>query len=82
MNYPSSSINVYPSPDVVDGKYAYKTYVYLSVSVYPGEVFTGWSGDITGSFTSSSLLLDGNKRVTASFMNQRVGLSYMVKFSV
>lgn len=32
-----------------------------------GETFTGWSGDVTGTQASVSLLLDGPKTVTAAF---------------
>lgn len=41
--------------------------VSVSVTPAPGWVFTGWSGDLSGSVTPSNLVLNGNKSVTASF---------------
>jgi hypothetical protein len=82
MTIPNSTINVNPLPDSVDGKYSHGTPVYLTAVAAPGESFLRWSGDVTGSFTSSFIYMTGNKQITASFLQQRYGLITKVMFSV
>ncbi|MDQ3291258.1 MAG: putative Ig domain-containing protein [Bacteroidota bacterium] len=48
-------------------KYADGTKVTLTAIPSEGYVFTGWSGDATGTNPSISLILDRNKKVTANF---------------
>ena len=69
----TSSINVFPLPGS-DGKYPYKTTVYLTALAADDEIFVGWAGDLTGSSSSSYLILNGDKNVIADFTHQRVSL--------
>jgi uncharacterized repeat protein (TIGR02543 family) len=41
--------------------------VTLTASPDPGFLFTGWSGDLTGTATPTPITMDANKSVTASF---------------
>ncbi len=51
----------------VGGSYASGTTVNLTATPASGWQFDGWSDDATGSSTSTSLLMNSNKTVTASF---------------
>ena len=51
------------------GSLAHGTMATLAVVVDSGEVFDGWTGDLTGSTNPQTLLMDGNKRVGATFIN-------------
>jgi len=82
MIIPNSTININPLPDSMDGKYSYGTLVFLTARAAPGELLLQWSGDMTGSFTSSFVYMTGNKQITASFLQQRCGLTTKVMFSV
>jgi uncharacterized repeat protein (TIGR02543 family) len=46
------------------------TTVTLSATPAPGYVFAGWSGDLAGSTNPASLLLSGDRVVTATFVEQ------------
>jgi uncharacterized repeat protein (TIGR02543 family) len=43
------------------------TTVTLSATPEPGYVFTGWSGDLGGTANPTTIVMDGNKSVTANF---------------
>jgi uncharacterized repeat protein (TIGR02543 family) len=47
--------------------YNYGDVVVLTESPNPGYTFSGWSGDGTGSGTTRTVTMDGNKAVTANF---------------
>ncbi|MBS4028932.1 MAG: InlB B-repeat-containing protein [Ignavibacteriales bacterium] len=47
--------------------YTHGTNVELTASPSTGYHFTDWSGDVTGSQNPDTLLMDGNKTVTANF---------------
>ncbi|MCP4426832.1 MAG: DUF1349 domain-containing protein, partial [Chloroflexi bacterium] len=47
--------------------YRYDDDVTLQAKPDPGWQFDGWSGDLTGSSTSTNITMDGNKAVTATF---------------
>jgi uncharacterized repeat protein (TIGR02543 family) len=53
------------SPNAVT--YPAGTVVALTVNPVNGYVFTGWSGDASGSATTVTVTMDGNKTVTANF---------------
>jgi uncharacterized repeat protein (TIGR02543 family) len=41
--------------------------VTLTATAAPGSVFSGWSGDLTGSTNPGNIVMNGNKSVTATF---------------
>ena len=41
--------------------------VTLTATALPGYIFSGWSGDLSGSTSSSIITMDSNKEITASF---------------
>jgi uncharacterized repeat protein (TIGR02543 family) len=47
--------------------YASGTVVTLTASPAIGYTFTGWSGDLTGTTNPTTITMDGNKTVTATF---------------
>jgi uncharacterized repeat protein (TIGR02543 family) len=49
------------------GNYESGTTANLAITVSPGYIFTGWSGDATGSDNPLSVLMDADKTVTATF---------------
>lgn len=51
----------------VGGTYEAGTTVVMKVSANSGYFFAGWSGDATGSMDSVTIVMDGNKTVTAAF---------------
>ncbi|MBI5476171.1 MAG: InlB B-repeat-containing protein, partial [Ignavibacteriales bacterium] len=53
------------SPDQLT--YDYNTSVQLTAVPDGGYTFTGWSGDLTGSTNPESLVMDGDKSITANF---------------
>ncbi|WP_333820814.1 InlB B-repeat-containing protein [Ohtaekwangia sp.] len=58
------------------GTYAIGTTVTLTATPSPGYTFTGWSGDATGSASSITVAMDGNKNVTANFQKQPDAIKY------
>jgi uncharacterized repeat protein (TIGR02543 family) len=53
------------NPD--QAEYDYGTSVELTATAAPGWHFTGWSGDATGSDNPVTVVVDGDKAVTATF---------------
>jgi uncharacterized repeat protein (TIGR02543 family) len=49
------------------GTYNAGTNVTLTAVADPGWVFSGWSGDLTGSTNPETITMDSNKTVTATF---------------
>ena len=49
------------------GRYPYGTIITLTATSAVGSNFLGWSGALTGQATRVTLVLDGNKAVTAKF---------------
>ncbi len=49
--------------------YGWGTTAQLTAVPAPGVLFTGWSGDLTGTANPATLTFDGNKTVTANFQN-------------
>ncbi|MCK6623352.1 MAG: InlB B-repeat-containing protein, partial [Calditrichia bacterium] len=56
--------------DPSGGVYDSLEVVTLTATADSGWVFAGWSGDLSGSANPDSLLMDGNKSVTATFTRQ------------
>src|SRR6185369_2682892 len=79
INYYTLSINIVGAGSV--GKvpsaasYAYGTSVELTATPDGGNTFVGWTGDATGSGNPDTILMDGNKSVTATFASQTYTLS-------
>ncbi|MGI5918819.1 MAG: InlB B-repeat-containing protein, partial [Christensenellales bacterium] len=48
-------------------KYKYGTNVSLKATPADGWIFTGWEGDASGTDTSTSIVMNGHKSVTAKF---------------
>jgi len=56
--------------DPPGGVYDSLTTVELTATSDPGYVFSGWSGDLTGSANPNSVVMDTIKSVTATFIRQ------------
>ncbi|HEX7608393.1 MAG TPA: amidase domain-containing protein [Candidatus Cryosericum sp.] len=56
---------VVKSPNL--SSYASGTVVTLTATPNPGYIFTGWSGDLTGSTNPTTITMTGNKTVIANF---------------
>jgi hypothetical protein len=56
------------TPPVGSHSYAENTVVSLSATADAGWTFSNWSGSISGSTNPTSITLDGNKSVTATFI--------------
>ena len=65
----SGSIQLSPS----GGTYDSATVVTVTATAGSGYVFSGWSGDLSGSTNPESLTMDGNKSVTAQFTEESSG---------
>jgi hypothetical protein len=61
--------------DPPGGSYAQGTVVTLTATPDVGYLFAGWGGDLTGSANPTTLTLDADKSVTASFVEAQVTLS-------
>jgi hypothetical protein len=59
--------------DPPGGSYEFGQVVTLTASPYSGASFAGWSGDLSGSASPATLVMDGDKSVTASFVGTGVG---------
>jgi uncharacterized repeat protein (TIGR02543 family) len=55
------------NPEVGDHVYDEGTEVTLTAASAAGYQFTGWTGDVTGTENPTSVVMDGNKSVTANF---------------
>ncbi len=62
---PSAGGSVSRNPNA--SSYASGTSVTLTATPAAGFTFSGWSGDATGSASSTSVIMDANKTVTATF---------------
>ena len=55
--------------------YVYGTVVTLTPFAAQGWTFSGWSGDLAGSGTPGSITMNGNKTVTATFLQSTYSLT-------
>jgi len=70
----SGTIGAMPAPGG-DGEYASGTVVTLTANQAAGYSFASWSGDISGSNTTTTVTMNGNKTVTANFTQAGYGLT-------
>jgi uncharacterized repeat protein (TIGR02543 family) len=64
---PAGSGTVEASPESSDGTYEEGTSVSLEAVPAAGWRFTGWSGDLVGTANPATIVMTGNKSVTANF---------------
>jgi uncharacterized repeat protein (TIGR01451 family) len=55
------------TPSVGTYTYPYNTVVPITATAHPGLTFADWSGDLNGSANPTSILINGNKSITATF---------------
>lgn len=53
--------------DPPGGTYAPGTIVTLTASAAPGSIFSGWSGNLSGSANPATVIMNSNKSITATF---------------
>jgi uncharacterized repeat protein (TIGR02543 family) len=53
--------------------YAYGTAVEVTATPAPGYIFTGWTGDATGTVNPLTIVMDGSHSLTATFSNTTAG---------
>jgi len=61
------------SPEPILGTYDSLTTVILTATPVPGWEFTGWTGDLVSTKNPDTLVLDGNKHITANFAEIQTG---------
>ena len=74
--FPGGGTAVTKSPD--KATYHYGETVLLTAVPGTGELFSNWSGDVTGNTNPSNILIDGDKSVTATFEKIPVTLTMQV----
>jgi uncharacterized repeat protein (TIGR02543 family) len=65
----TSAVNGSVSLNPSGGTYDAGTVVTVTAQAAPGYVFTGWSGNLSGSVPSATVAMDSNKSVTANFID-------------
>jgi hypothetical protein len=74
----SGTISVDPAPNCGGGLYAEDTEVQLTVIPYSGYSFGYWTGDLDGDINPRTITVDGDKSVTAHFVQQCYSLNTSV----
>ena len=72
---PSDGGTVSPS----SGKYLENKTVSISASAKPEYIFSGWTGSVVSAENPLSLLMDGNKNITANFSKVNYSLSITIE---
>ncbi len=72
------SITRTPAPNCGGNKYIEGTQVTLTATGSPGWSYTGWSGDLSGTTNPVSISMDGEKSVTANFVQAQ----YLLNVSI
>lgn len=67
------TVQLFPEPDLTGGIYNSITEVTLTAVPDPGYVFAGWSGDLSGAANPGTILVNTDKSVTASFIEEGGG---------
>ena len=70
----NGTVDVYPENS---GPYDYGTEIELTADADPGWLFTGWSGDLTGQNNPETIVMDGEKSVTATFIEMQPETVYL-----
>jgi hypothetical protein len=71
-----------PAASAIAYDYFDGTVVPVSATAQAGNLFTAWSGSITGTTNPSTVTMDGNKSVTASFaVNEKIPTTAVVTSS-
>jgi uncharacterized repeat protein (TIGR02543 family) len=70
---PASSGSIAAAPE--QPGYPAGAQVSLTATPLPGYTFSGWSGDLSGSQNPATLIMDGNKSVTATFAPTQYSLT-------
>ncbi len=73
----TGTVSASPAPGD-DAKYAFGTVVTLTATPGAGYVFSGWSGNASGSTSPITVTMDGDKSVTATFTQLRHTLATAV----
>lgn len=63
----SGTINITPGPNCNGSQYISGTNIQLNAIPNQGYSFSNWSGDVTGISSATSLIVNGNKNITANF---------------
>jgi hypothetical protein len=67
---PTGSGSVTRNPN--KSTYVYGDVVQLTATANPGDTFSNWSGDFTGSTNPTTITMNGNKTITANFATTSV----------
>ncbi|MEM2118870.1 MAG: M14-type cytosolic carboxypeptidase, partial [Candidatus Bathyarchaeia archaeon] len=74
---PGGSGSVIKNPD--NATYAYGTSVQLTAVASAGYTFSHWEGDLTGDLNPATIIMTGNKTVTAVFVESQYTLAINVE---
>jgi len=61
------AVTISPAPSCPNSQYQYGTSVQLAAAPAAGYAFGGWTGDVTGTTNPTSVAINANKSVTATF---------------
>jgi uncharacterized repeat protein (TIGR02543 family) len=63
------------SLNILSGTYQFNSYVTLTAIPKDGYDFTSWTGSISGSESTVTIIIDGNKNITANFSEKKIVLA-------